>query len=527
MKPQIAIFSEQSFKISVLKYLRKANRKPELEGNDVMKKLAIFTLISSPAFAHMAVPETEFFRQQMAIDPNTQNILSYCGLIGIESEDACKAEFYKNDVVDKRELEAAGKCVEASGLKYRMAYDKFFKVDQNAQNWVANKNPQTGYYHEQYLLNKEVDGENGPKHRHVWTEAEKKMAGEEIGTAKVKQFKENWEKESISGSTSASMTATVLAKVEGIFKSIGFESGGEIGVEKSKTITKEGPSKQQIDVVYNNGYNLGYENPRYSSIAPSIYCYEKGDCISDGSKDPLPNPDGDIRPISTVKPPEVKPVEKPKEAPKNPTEDFLTPIKNKDSTGGVEPKTDTKVASKNEIKGVSTPVTNEHFIRDIDDCVNKVIEEYYKEEGVKEYDPNKESKEDEKERREKELQSGFCDPQYWGADYCFLWQSELDSHKVDEELSDAEKYQQALTQLEMFGICDEKVLGKAKCDQYLLDLQTTPVDNSLDPPTDEGTSNNNPPHTVPQNSLGGVSCLGSGVDCYPQGNPSEGTPKNQ
>ncbi|RYZ89430.1 MAG: hypothetical protein EOP04_06845 [Proteobacteria bacterium] len=475
-----------------------------------MKKLAFLTLLSTPTMAHIAVPETEFFREQMAIDPNTQNILSYCGLIGIHSEEACRAEFYKNDFVNERELEAAGKCVEASGLKYRMAYDKYFKVDQKAQSWVSNQDPKTGYYHIEYLLDKEQDGENGKRHRHIWNEIEKKMAGEEIGTAKVKEFKERFAKETVTGETTASASVSVLSKIEGIFKSLGFESGGELGIEKSKSIAKEGPTQQQLDVVYNNGYSIGYTYPQYSTVRPSEYCYEKSDCHSALSKDPLPNPDGDVRPISIVKPPE-KPAETPKtETPKTPTDDFLEPIKNKDSTGGIGPKTDAKT-SKEEIKGVSTPVTNQVFIRDMDDCVNRVIEEYYKVEGVTELDPDKESKDDEKARMEKELADGFCDSKYWTPEFCFLWQADLDSTKAEFALEKQSKYDQAMFEFQTTGYCDSDILTKQFCDAAAYKLEVTPVHNDepefidpWNPPT------NNPPTTIPEGT-GGVDCINN--DC--------------
>ncbi|RYZ81269.1 MAG: hypothetical protein EOP04_24305, partial [Proteobacteria bacterium] len=152
-----------------------------------MKRLAILSLIAAPAYAHQIAPETKFFKKELERNPLTTEVLAWCNLVGITDENVCKGEMYeKSGHISEQKIAAAKICVEKSGLKYRIAFDQFFKVDAKRNALVSHQSGGT-VWHTHYVTDPN-EGANAKAHRHFYTETDKIEASRLMGNQFVDQF---------------------------------------------------------------------------------------------------------------------------------------------------------------------------------------------------------------------------------------------------------------------------------------------------------------------------------------------------
>ncbi len=487
-----------------------------------MKKLVLLCAISGPAYGHAVNVETEFFKQKLAESPETTSVLSFCNLMNLDEKN-CAAAMYNNlGEISEVEILAAKKCVEKSGLQYRVAFQKVFKSED--MSLVSNEDPKTKKFHEYYLLDVKEDGKDGDSHRHIWNKYDRHLAGEEGGNKSVASLKANWDSDSVTAKSTASGSTTIFGEIESLFTKIGSSLSLEASKEKSET--KSGPPQELINQTYMASYTQNYAYPQYSSVVPSEYCYSKGPCR--GLAGEYPNNDGEKRDISTaisdIKPlsiklpdgqvvtqkEEPKPAEKPLVKNKE-TDDFLKPVKTETGTGGHDAAEVKEKEKQN--KGVSTPVSSEFFIKDMNDCLQREKDAYYEEIGSKTIDPNALTEEEMKKvNAENDLANGICNSSYFGADFCFLYQYQLQSKLVKSEEEKETEYEQALDLFQRTGECQSQYLTEAFCIAAAYALEVTPAEEEL---------NTDRPDELPPNTLPDHISVDS--DGFIEGNPWEGT----
>jgi hypothetical protein len=94
----------------------------------------LLTSFSPELNAEVIFPAIQLlFQDEVAKNPMIQNVLVWCDLIGLKTEQECKNEIYNGGNLDPVKLQAATHCVVKSGLKFRAALDKYFKFDQKEQ----------------------------------------------------------------------------------------------------------------------------------------------------------------------------------------------------------------------------------------------------------------------------------------------------------------------------------------------------------------------------------------------------------
>lgn len=95
---------------------------------------AAFAVVASgKVFAHEALPETQLFRDQITKNPLTAQVLNFCQLAGLMTEDECRNEMYGSQgSINSVRIDAASKCVQKSGMEYRARLDDIFDAEARA-----------------------------------------------------------------------------------------------------------------------------------------------------------------------------------------------------------------------------------------------------------------------------------------------------------------------------------------------------------------------------------------------------------
>lgn len=450
-----------------------------------MKIYAILAaLIASPAFAHMIEPETKFFKDELNKNPEIAQVLQYCKLRGLSSEEACKSEMYVGDSISQLKVEAAGKCLSASGYRYRAALDSFFKVDIRKAT-LASDEMLGGFWHTFYR-NAPGDPKGTAPHRHDWSDDARQLGGDRAGIEAVKSFKERMARDGISYTDSLSGTSS------------GTLGGGLVPGSATGSMTKSGSttttratySKKEMDESYKSGFASGYANPGNWGVKPDIACFEKGDCFDNAHGGKFPNPDytpkgtGVAKESSIPKPlaPKEEPNPQPPTVAPDPFAPFLSPS---DSTGGVKTSNDPKTKveekkAKNEKDGVTTPIDDEKFALDWNDCIQIIERELIEQKGQQTADHEAKTKEEKQAEAEELLKQGLCDRGFYTETFCHNFE-DVNARTEDEgaEAGKKAEYDEAITELQSRGVCNERVLGYAFCKAYQDELNSTKLDGTL------------------------------------------------
>ena len=441
-----------------------------------MKKLVILTfLLSAPAFAHESQPETKFFQDEVKKNPETANILAWCSLIGLGNEDACKEEMYRGgNNLDPIRLEAATRCIEKSGLGYRVALDKYFKSTKD-QSLVSHVDPDTGAYH----LFPQIDPKKPkePPHYYFWTAEDRQRSAFKMGDTFVDALKKQYDGNS--SQNKAGGETKFEAGVDGIIKSVGSIS---VNGETSKTTNQLTP--EMIATERAKGEEFGRNHPSYGSDRPHGYCVSGGSCKDESSS----FAEAELQARSTLV---LNPKEKgPKETYQNPSDptppDPFAPFTSGTATGGMVP--ETPKVNPDKPKDSEKPKTifgpdDKEFKSRMNDCLTTEENKILKDQGSKTVDQDAQTKEDKEAVALQKLKNGQCDENFFGSKFCSDWKKERAESKA--EGADAARqaaYENAMTDWQKNGVCDVTILGYAFCQAAHGDLVTTP--------TDSETSNN-------------------------------------
>lgn len=452
-------------------------------------------LLSTNAFAHQIAPQTEFFQEAVKSNPLTGQVLAWCSLVGLD-EERCRTEMYeKSGQISEAKIDSVAKCVDASGLKYRIAMDKYFKTDINAQNLVSH---QAGgaIWHLGYIADKN-DGTSDKPHRHFYTDVDMQEAARFKGDEFVERLKRDHAKDSVTETSSKSGTAGAAA---GVIIAEGTVTG-TIGSEKS--VTKAPLTEQQIAEARTKGEDYGRSHPEATPVAPHGVCYKQGDCITPTKvyeNSEYPRTEGVAG--STAPKPET-PKEDPKPPKDEPKADPFAPILPATDTGGAKTSEETKKESEKD-KGVTTPVYDVDFTAKMKECVDREENEWYHQKGSKTEDPNAKTKEEKKAEAEELLKQGICDRSYYSEQFCHDFDNK--KYETKEENADAkaqEEYDLAMAEFQRSGYCDSKVLSDAFCAAVAYALEITTAEKEPEA-TEEDTT---PVHVMPGNHIstsGGV-----------------------
>lgn len=422
-----------------------------------MKKIAILTaILASPAYAHQIIPETDFFKEAVKQNPLTGQVLAWCGLVGL-NEEACKTEMYEKDGhISDAKIDSVAKCVDASGLKYRIAMDKLFKTDINKQQQFSHQ-AGGGIWHLGYIADKN-DGTSDKPHRHFYTDIDIEEAANQKGMEFVRDLKEKSARDTVTETKQLSGTGGASAGV--------IIAGGTATVTKgSETSTEKAPvTQKEIDEAYAKGAERGRAHPESTSITPHGVCYQQGDCITPTkvySNPEYPKTEG-VAEGSTNPKPEAKPAEDPKpQKSETPKDDPFAPFsKESDKTGGVK----TSNNDDDDVKGVTTPVQDPDFAGQMQQCVQQEENKFYKNKGSETKDQGAPTEEDKRSEADEKLKQGICDESFYGRPFCQDYKSaQAKSEDQDAEAKRKEAYDQALADFQNSGNCNAKILGYEFC----------------------------------------------------------------
>ncbi len=453
-----------------------------------MKKIAIMTLLlASRAYSHEVSAETEFFKNEIKKTPLTSNLLHWCSLAGLTTEDQCKAEMYnEKGEINQLRLEAAAKCVKRAGLENYSMLNAFTAkyLGMKDSIFVSHIDKRTGERHLAPM--KDPSNPTATLHYYNYTASDRYNAGMISARTAVEDLKLR----ALDGSSTsvkiggeASVNVGIDAKVWNA------ETQTKLATEKTKTTT--GLTREETEAAWKKGYEFGYLNPSmFPNIKPSGYCEVGGMCTSlDGDYKERDRDAAEMRMLNNPKDgavaeikPEAKPESAPRPDPRSAEEIFFSPLTPSTATGGIkteEKKPEVKPEDKpkdDKAKGKDSTPTHENQLFDKwKECISFEENELLKDVGSKEKDPEVKSKEELKLEAEEQLKNGFCDEKILGTDFCAKWAREIATKKATSKEEDEEAKRQAFEEFQKTGICDRSLLGEVFCRAAENALSSNPV----------------------------------------------------
>lgn len=447
----------------------------------MFKKLAILTLIATPALAHQTLfNQPEYLRMSGGDPVAAQELAWFCATAGKKGNDC-------NDVLagsGNLKQEAARKCVQqARSTSVTFKFPNGFEIPGSlAHQFNGN------VWHEDYR--KDSDG----LHRHIWTKDNRESARQEaIGKQTNIEIQAAL---GLTGSTVKTSGSGMGGSLQGgtgaispINVQVTFDINGNKGTEKTLPLLDQA-AKDRIKAAGEKAYN----DPNNTSIKPSISCMKDEEyCMTgDGSKfknesyEPKKDKKDDKKGADNTPPPRHE----------EDLKDADGHVIDHDKTG-TWAGNDTPRDADNPMIATSTDVDlNAKSPMEI--CLDKEFHKLNQEEGSKTKDPNAfTSISERKAQAEALLKSGYCDESFYGYAICQARKIKQDSVvdvTIVAERRDA--YKSAMDALKQNGICDAQALGSQFCRDRQTQWNRTPADRLIAPkPTRPGT----PIRTLPGN----------------------------
>lgn len=435
-----------------------------------MKKLAILTIISSPAFAHLVpLNEPEILNITGGDTHRAAQIESICASHGKSIED-CKEMLGLTKQATNFQLKAAQYCSK-SLIPEGLPPPK----NDNGRADLVN-----GSYHFDYRKD-----DKGRLHRHDYSpelieyavtqhQANLIEASKKVKTELDGQYKRTESKGFLDSLTSS---------ITGLF-------GGTTTKDTRKGLEWTSPtlSHEEYKSLMERGEKEARANPGVIGRNPDLVCFkDEKYCI--GSKTPVAN--------ASYEDPKTK-----KGADADDNKSGSSESETKTASSNSESKDNSAAKSGSESKkngndvkhkfvgayaGEPTPVTKpgEMIATSADpqaigpsileECITATAMLMQQKEGQMHRDEDAETEESKKERAEEILKAGFCDQDYFGLEFCNKWEQEQAEHKAQNaEREEEARRQEALDNLK-WGVCDERILGFEFCREWKRQLDTTRI----------------------------------------------------
>ncbi|RZA25435.1 MAG: hypothetical protein EOP10_06860 [Proteobacteria bacterium] len=428
-----------------------------------MKKFALLSLISMPAFAHQVPFADKNFLKLTNGDPVAAQSLSwFCETNG---ED-------KKDCVQKLEggtfkQEAVLAC------EQKKATAAFAIKSSNGQKDIPGSRAHEADgadWHKGY----ERDGA-GRSHRHLHTTLEREKARNQ----EIRDHIVTWRQTSdgVSGDLTVSKSVS---------SSVGVDQGVitqvmNLMLRYDTTTATEMSKKTGIpESVLKEAYEVGkaaYDNPSINGVKPSIICYEEErDCRNVPEGESKSN--SSYNPNAEKKKKEEKAAED-KKAAENPPkhEDDHT----HDTNDDIDHRDVGRWAGNDTPRGpndpmIATPVLDDASqLTPMEKCVEKETKRLIDSVGMTTVDPNSLEKSVE-DTATSLLKFGYCDVQVFGVAGCIrkrFTQNSVVAVEIQEQRKEAAR--QALEYFNVSGLCDPNALGREFCDAQKFKWETTPT----------------------------------------------------
>lgn len=391
-----------------------------------MKRLAILTLISTPAFGHLVPYDSKAFLDLAKGNPENANYIAhFCSLAansveeclerlivakGEDAAETCGREIHEIDIDLKKEMHLVG---------------------------VLEGVPLSGHPHTDYAYSK-ADG----WHRHGYTDGTRLTGGRIHGSFFVQQERANAVKQQETVSSGKESVGGVSGSLVGGGEKLGAKV--EVGIEgKSEHTTSAGSSTvvgglngTQIAKAYNEGFKTAWANPWAAKVAPDIvFTKGKDSAVGSDGKTYKNDPKSDVPelpkdqlkdegPVSVSNPKDEK---IPTSGPLHPTSPtFNPPPSDKGASIDASTSTDGSWALIAPAQsGELTPIQT---------CYEIEMAKIKKKEMIQTVDGDELTYAQRKERAEENLSLGVCDDSFFGEEFCRDWKQKQKLH-IEETLS--------------------------------------------------------------------------------------------
>ncbi|RYZ90907.1 MAG: hypothetical protein EOP04_02390 [Proteobacteria bacterium] len=428
-----------------------------------MKKLALLSLISIPAFAHQVPFSDPTFLKLAGGNPEAAFELSYyCGRNGISDAD-CVKDFSQGGIMKQEATQKCMQSIRATTITYK------FKDGGEIPGARATTVSGSKMSHAELLPDEE-----GILHLHQMSERDR-IAG---SNAAEKQ------------QTDLEIASVIAAKGSSSRTTGGsVGGGGEFGTSSTPVhvvvnVNSSGSSSTTINSPLldqaakdriESAKKYGHDHPEAFGIEPSILCrsIEKNcrEGMGWGKKNPYYDP--------KAKAPEAKSDNKDNKGADNPP-------KHRDDTSHNLPEVEHisigKWAGNDTRRGpddpmIATPVLDdESKLSPMEKCVEKETKRLIDSIGKTTIDPNFLEKESVEDSASSLLKYGYCDEQVYGKAGCLVkrfTQNSVVAVEIQEERKEAAR--QALEYFNVSGLCDPNALGRKFCDAQKFKWETTPT----------------------------------------------------
>lgn len=424
-----------------------------------MKRLAILTLIASPALAH-EVPYNNptYLKITNGNAKAAQQIESVCGASGLGPQ-GCSDRFAGKGNFAQEAAQACHERMARTTFKFQIN-----GVDLDIPGSRMHK-LEGMVWHKEY----EKSPETGRMHRHMRSESDENQAVDNYRAELI--TKAILEKSGFDGSSSK----TAGGGVGG-----GMEFGVTLPIVLTINVTGQTSDSTTKNAALLNDQDrkkieLKAEEARGNfnkgNVEPSVVCYQDEPKCTDGST----NKSYKKEDKKEEKKEEKKSAENP---PKHEEVHHDIP-----ETKDVNPAGD-KMAGEStiDVSGIATSIDPELApLSALDRCITTEAKRLNDEFGRKSFDPNATDRErEEKDHAEKMLKSGYCDESYFGVDYCRKHKFVQDSVvAIDIQEDRKQAAASALAKFEMGLGCDSNDLGIEFCKKAKEKWIITPIEKDF------------------------------------------------
>lgn len=447
----------------------------------MFKKLAILTLIATPALAHQTTfSQPEYLRMSGGDPVAAQELSMFCSATGKSLID-CKDALAGNGNLKQ---EAARKCVQ----KMRTAAAHYnFPANDEAP---GARGHQVSGVHWNQDYKTDADGE----HRHAYSQKDRERAVYQyeliLTRAEADRQRDNYGESTTSGSKEVDKHADWgigdIAKI-----------GAGFSLKEGESDTKSKGLSVEIQTKINEMAKAAYADPTLGEVKPSILCFkhEKTCTISGGGTVPNDSYEPEKNDSKGKKDDKKGADNTPsrhEEDPKDANGHVIDHDKTGTWAGNDTPRSadDPMIATTADIDlSAKSPMES---------CLDKEYRKLEQEVGSKTVDPNAaETEKADAETAKNLLKSGYCDESFYGRSTCRTYKIKQDSVvAVTIKAERKEAAASALKFLKTTGFCDAEALGGQFCRDQQTQWNTTPADRLIAPkPFKPGT----PIRTLPGN----------------------------
>ncbi len=418
-----------------------------------MKKFALLSLISAPAFAHQTTFDEKAFLQLSGNDPARARAIKV----------DCQSDSMSFESCAKR-FGGAGNLAGEAALKCEMDRLKDLPRYGNSNEPAGSRSDLVfgNVWHE--------DVRNG--HSHAYSESRRRAAANEAFDRRLTQI--NNENASFKGTTSKTsgteMAGGFVAGIPDAF-TVNFNFGGN----NSKTITMSSITSSQIEDL-KRAYVEGWNDPSRWGSEPDVVLGPDKKIITG----PTPSPKKTIEQIKAEKKAKTENKKGADNPPKHDDDEDTrdTPEINHHDVG-----TWAGNDTPRDVNGpmIATPIERDAGYKSpMESCIEDAVDSLIKQIGSGTVDPNSSLDQKENAERFKSVtEFGYCNEALMGHEFCAQKNfKESSTSAVDVQAERNEQFEEAMNDLLSKGKCDAYILGSEICKKAEEKWLVNPIEGS-------------------------------------------------